>query len=221
VSETLRVLIVDDHQIVREGIRTVLEDEGFEVIGETGNGDEALALVRRLSPDRVPDVVLMDMVMPGLPAIEAIRKIREISPATQVVVLTTFIEDRQVQDALAAGAIGYLLKDVLKSDLARAIRGARQGRPFLHPEAQRLLMQRVTSRPAAPAAHDSLTPRERAVLELIGRGRSNKEIAAALRLSEGTVKGYASLIFDKLGVADRTQAALYAVRNGLVPDGQR
>jgi NarL family two-component system response regulator LiaR len=214
------VLIVDDHQIVRQGIRAVLEDEDFEIVGEAGSGDEAVALLAGRSSADVPDVVLMDLVMPGLPAIEAIRRIRQASPSTQVLVLTTFLEDRQVQEALAAGAIGFLLKDVLKSDLARAIRGARQGRPWLHPEAQRLLMQRVTSRPVPPP-HETLTPRERTVLELIGRGCSNKQIAAELHLSEGTVKGYTSLIFDKLGVADRTQAALYAVRNGLVPESER
>jgi two-component system, NarL family, response regulator LiaR len=219
MNEPVRVLIVDDHQIVRQGIRAMLEDESFEIVGEAGSGDEALALLGSRSPADLPDVVLMDLVMPGLPALEAIRRIRQASPSTQVLVLTTFLEDLQVQGALAAGAIGFLLKDVLKSDLARAIREARQGRPWLHPEAQRLLMQRVTSRPAA-AAHETLTPRERAVLELIGRGRSNKQIAAALHVSEGTVKGYTSLIFDKLGVVDRTQAALYAVRNGLVPDGE-
>ncbi|HVG10441.1 MAG TPA: response regulator transcription factor [Thermoanaerobaculia bacterium] len=207
----IRVLLVDDHVIVREGVRALLEDEGFEVVGEAGSGDEAVERVRSLAPD----VVLMDLVMPGLPATEAIRLIRESCPGTQVLVLTTFLDDRQVREAVEAGAIGYLLKDVLKGDLARAIRDARQGRPWLHPEAQRSLMQRISSRPV-PAPHESLTPRERSVLELIGRGRSNKQIAAALHLSEGTVKGYTSVIFDKLAVADRTQAALYAVKHGLV-----
>jgi len=202
----IRVLIVDDHVIVREGVRAVLEDEGFEVVGEAGSGDEAVERVKSLAPD----VVLMDLVMPGLPAIEAIRRIRE---SCRVLVLTTFLDDRQVGEAVEAGAIGYLLKDVLKGDLARAIREVSQGRPWLHPEAQRSLMQRVSSR---PALHESLTPRERSVLELIGRGRSNKQIAAALHLSEGTVKGYTSVVFGKLGVADRTQAALYAVKHGLV-----
>ncbi len=220
MSEPVRVLIVDDHQIVREGVRAVLEGEGFEVVGESGSADEAVALLQSPSPAGVADVVLMDLVMPGLPAIEAIRRIRRISPSTQVLVLTTFLDERLVQEALSAGAIGFLLKDVLKDDLARAIRQARQGRPWLHPEAQRLLMHRVTS-PSAPPAHEALTPRERDVLELISRGRSNKQIAAALHLSEGTVKGYTSIIFDKLGVTDRTQAALYAVRNGLVPEGER
>lgn len=200
----IRVLIVDDHVIVREGVRAVLEDEGFEVVGEAGSGDEAVERVKSLAPD----VVLMDLVMPGLPAIEAIRRIRG---SCQVLVLTTFVDDHQVSEAVEAGAIGYLLKDVLKSDLARAIREAALGRPWLHPEAQRSLMRRVVPRP-----HESLTSRELEVLRLIGRGRSNKQIAAALHLSEGTVKGYTSVIFDKLGVSDRTQAALYAVKHGLV-----
>ncbi|MFL6291190.1 MAG: response regulator [Thermoanaerobaculia bacterium] len=207
----IRILIVDDHVIVREGARALLEDEGFEVVAEAGSGDEAVERARALAPD----VVVIDLVMPGLSAIEAIRRIRGSCPETQVLVLTTFLDDRQVHEAIAAGAIGYLLKDVLKADLARAIRDAAQGRPWLHPEAQRSLMQRVAARPA-PSPHEALTPRERAVLELIGRGRSNKEIAAALHLSEGTVKGYTSVIFDKLGVSDRTQAALYAVKHGLV-----
>jgi two-component system, NarL family, response regulator LiaR len=132
-----------------------------------------------------------------------------------VVVLTTFIAEGQVQAALEAGAIGYLLKDVARDDLARAIRAAARGMPSLHPEAQRHLVQRVVARPA-PAPHDILTPRERDVLALVGRGRSNRQIAAALYLSEGTVKGYVSTVLEKLGVDDRTQAALYAVRHGLV-----
>ncbi len=211
-EESIRVLIVDDHEIVREGLRAVLEEEAdLELAGEAGSGDEAVARAQALAPD----VVLMDLVMPGLPALEAIRRIRGASPATQVLVLTTFVEDRQVREAVEAGAIGYLLKDVLKIDLARAIRAAHAGRPWLHPEAQRHLMQRVVARPA-PAPHEALTARERAVLDEIGRGRSNKQIAAALHLSEGTVKGYVSIILDKLGVEDRTQAALYAVRHGLV-----
>ena len=214
MREPVRVLIVDDHEIVREGLRAVLEEEDdLEVVGEAGSGDEAVARVRALAPD----VVLMDLAMPGLPALEAVRLIREAAPATQVLILTTFVDERQVRAAIEAGAIGYLLKDVLKTDLARALRAARRGQPWLHPEAQRHLIERVVARPK-PAAHDALTARERSVLELIGRGRSNKQIAAALHLSEGTVKGYVSAILDKLGVEDRTQAALYAVKHGLVPE---
>jgi DNA-binding NarL/FixJ family response regulator len=207
----VRVLLVDDHPIVREGLRAVLEEEGdLEVAGEAASGDEALARAGALAPD----VVLMDLVMPGLPALEAIRRLRAASPAAQVLVLTTFVDERQVHGALEAGAIGYLLKDVARGDLVRAIRAAAAGRPWLHPEAQRLLVQRVVARPVV-AAHDALTPRERDVLALVARGRSNKQIAAALHLSEGTVKGYVSTVLEKLGVDDRTQAALYAVKHGL------
>ncbi len=213
MNERIRVLLVDDHEIVREGVRAVLEDErDIEVVGEAGDGQQALERVRSLAPD----VVLLDLVMPGPKAPDTIKAIREASPTTQVLMLTSFAEDAQVRETIGAGAIGYLLKDVLKNDLARAVRTARAGRPWLHPEAQRRLMQQV-SRPAEPGPFDALTPRERSVLELIARGRSNKQIGAALHLSEGTVKGYVSIIFDKLGVEDRTQAALYAVKHGLIP----
>lgn len=208
----LRVLLVDDHPIVREGIRALLEGvSDLEVVGEAGSGDEALARARALAPD----VVLVDLVMPGMAAAELIRRLRAEIADARVLVLTTFIDARQVRETLAAGAIGYLLKDVEGSDLLRAIRAAGAGRPWLHPEAQRHLLQQVTAR-AEPAPHDALTPRERDVLALVGRGRSNKQIAATLHLSEGTVKGYVSSVLDKLGVQDRTQAALYAVRHGLV-----
>jgi DNA-binding NarL/FixJ family response regulator len=193
-------------------VRAVLEDESdIEVVGEAGDGTQAVDRVRSLSPD----VVLLDLVMPGPRAPDTIRAIRGVAPATQVLMLTSFAEDNQVRETIGAGAIGYLLKDVLKHDLARAVRSAHAGRPWLHPEAQRRLMQQV-GKPPAPGPFDALTPRERSVLELIARGRSNKQIGSALHLSEGTVKGYVSIIFDKLGVEDRTQAALYAVKHGLV-----
>lgn len=214
MTRTIRVLLVDDHEIVREGVRAVLEDEeDIEVVGEAGDGTQAVDRVRSLAPD----VVLLDLVMPGPRAPDTIRAIRGAAPATQVLMLTSFAEDAQVRETIGAGAIGYLLKDVLKHDLARAVRSAHAGRPWLHPEAQRRLMQQV-GRPAAPGPFDALTPRERSVLELIARGRSNKQIGGALHLSEGTVKGYVSIIFDKLGVEDRTQAALYAVKHGLVEE---
>jgi DNA-binding NarL/FixJ family response regulator len=213
MNRRIRVLLVDDHEIVREGVRAVLEDErDIEVVGEASDGVQAVERVRALGPD----VVLLDLVMPGQTAPETIKAIRAASPAAQVLMLTSFAEDAQVRATIGAGAIGYLLKDVLKNDLARAVRSASVGKPWLHPEAQRRLMQNV-GKPAAPGPFDALTPRERSVLEAIARGRSNKQIGAELHLSEGTVKGYVSIIFDKLGVEDRTQAALYAVKHGLVP----
>ncbi len=209
----IRVLIADDHPIVREGLRTMLrEEEDIEVVGEAADGFDALGLVLTLRPE----VVLFDLVMPGLAGAEAIRKIKGSAKGVEVVVLTSFAEEGQVQQAVAAGAVGYVLKDVLKDDLLQAIRNAREGKPWLHPEAQRQLMKSAGAAPA-PTAMDALTPRERAVLEQVGRGRSNREIASRLGIAEGTVKGYLSGALAKLGLADRTQAALYAVRHGVVP----
>lgn len=209
----IRVLLADDHELVREGLRTVLAQEPeFEVVGDAGTGEQAVELARALRPD----VVLMDLVMPGIGGQEALVRIRAACPGTQVVVLTSYASDQSVRDAIAAGAVGYLLKDVLKNELLQSIRNAHQGRPALHPEAQRHLMRRVT-RPAAPPPDAELTPRERTVLLRLARGQSNKAIAADLGLTEGTVKGYVSLILDKLGLQDRTQAALFAVKHGLVP----
>ncbi len=211
MSPPIRVLIVDDHAIVREGLHTLLAEEAdIEVVGQAANGAEAVSLATAL----YPDVILMDLVMPEMDGIKAMQRIRDAGIASRVLVLTSFANDEHVRDAIRAGAIGYLLKDVLKPDLLRAIHAAAQGQTVLHPEAQRSLI-RQTIAPAEPPPHASLTARERDVLRLIAQGKSNKEIAAALHLTEGTVKGYVSAILDKLGVADRTQAALYAVKHGL------
>jgi DNA-binding NarL/FixJ family response regulator len=212
----IRVLIVDDHEIVREGLQILLgEESDFEVVGTAGDGAAAAALAEA----KQPDVILMDLVMPGLDGIESTRRILGSNPEARVLVLTTFADDQRVREAIQAGAIGYLLKDVLKADLVRALRDAAQGRPSLHPEVQQQLMREVAGRTSSsqePASlHVSLTEREVGILRLLAEGRSNKEIAAALYLTEGTIKGYVSTIFDKLGVQDRTQAALYAVRHGL------
>ena len=197
---------------MREGLRTLLEEvPDLEVVGEAGDGEEGLALAQQLEPD----VVLMDLVMPKIGGIEALGLFRDAEVPAAVLILSSFIEDQLVRDAVEAGALGYLLKDASKRDLISAIRDAQQGRPTLHPEAQRILMQRVR-KPEAPSLLDELTPRERAVLERIAQGLSNKRIASALHLSEGTVKGYVSSILSKLQVDDRTQAALLAVREGLV-----
>lgn len=212
MNAPIRVMIVDDHAIVREGLRTLLsETPDVVVVEEATNGSEAILLAATVGPD----VVLMDLVMPELDGIEATRRVRTASPRSQVLVLTSFADDGRVQSAIRAGAIGYLLKDVLKADLLHAIRMAAQGKPILHPEAQRHLMQQVML-PPDPCI--DLTERERDVLRLLGSGRSNKQIASTLHLTEGTVKGYVSTILAKLDVADRTQAALYAVKHGLVSD---
>jgi DNA-binding NarL/FixJ family response regulator len=212
----IRILIVDDHEIVREGLQTLLAEEpDFEVAGSAGDGASAVALAKATKPD----VILMDLLMPGLDGIEATRRILRDNPSARVLVLTTFADDQHVREAIQAGAIGYLLKDVLKADLVRALRDVAMGRPSLHPEVQQHLMREVAGRTSSSQEqappHASLTEREVGILRLIAEGRSNKEIAAALHLTEGTVKGYVSTIFDKLGVEDRTQAALYAVKNGL------
>jgi NarL family two-component system response regulator LiaR len=214
INSSIRVLLVDDHVIVREGLRMLLSEEPeIEVVGEAGNGADSVRLAAALHPD----VILMDLVMPGMDGIQAMQDIRAMSPSSRVLVLTSFGDDQRVRDAIQAGAIGYLLKDVLKTDLQQAIRAAAQGRPTLHPEAQRQLMRQMTM-PAARSPLNDLTPREREVLQLIVRGQSNKEIAATLRVTEGTVKGHVSAILSKLSVADRTQAALYAVKHGFAAE---
>jgi DNA-binding NarL/FixJ family response regulator len=211
-ASPIRILIADDHEIVREGLRNLFSGEpGLKIVAEARDGEEALRAAARCRPD----VALMDLVMPVVDGIEATRRMREISPRTRILVLTSFAGDRQVQDALKAGAIGYVLKDVLRQDLLDAIRSVHEGRPWLHPEAQRRLIASVSPDPAAQAL-EQLTARERDVLIRIAQGRSNRVIAAELFLSEGTVKGYVSVIFGKLGVKDRTQAALWAVKQGLI-----
>jgi NarL family two-component system response regulator LiaR len=209
-----RVLIVDDHGVVREGLRAYLELEpDIQVVGEAKDGLEAV----RRAAELQPDVVLMDLVMPNMDGVDATSRIKEQQPATHVIILTSFLDDERVVPAIRAGATSYLLKDVAASDLARAIRGARAGQAQLHPEVARRLMQQVTS-PRKPDAGAQLTDREREVLRLLADGRSNKEIARTLVVSERTVKGHVSNILGKLGLQDRTQAALFAVRNGLGQD---
>ncbi len=205
----IRVMIVDDHEIVREGLQILLNEESeFEVVGTAGNGTTAIALAKGLNPD----VILMDLVMPDLDGIEVTRRILKNNPNVRVLILTTFAENQRVRDAIVAGATGYLLKDVLKTDLLRALRDTAAGRASLHPEAQQHLMRQMVEN-ETPPLHANLTKREADILRLIAEGHSNKEIAQALSLTEGTVKGYVSAMFDKLGVADRTQAALYAVKH--------
>jgi NarL family two-component system response regulator LiaR len=209
-----RVLIVDDHGVVREGLRAYLELEpDIQVVGEAKDGLEAV----RRAAELQPDVVLMDLVMPNMDGVDATSRIKQQQPATHVIILTSFLDDERVVPAIRAGATSYLLKDVAATDLARAIRGARAGQAQLHPEVARRLMQQVTS-PRKPDAGAQLTDREREVLRLLADGRSNKEIARSLVVSERTVKGHVSNILGKLGLQDRTQAALFAVRNGLSQD---
>lgn len=210
MNESIRILLVDDHAVVREGLRGLLEQQpDLSIVGEAEDGARAL---QHLSID-APDVVVLDMKMPGPTAVETIAAIKRVRPGTQVLVFTSYAEDSQVRDALTAGAAGYLLKDALAEDLVRAVREVAAGRAWLHPQAQRQMLDWMR-RPPSPI--DSLTARERSVLAALAEGLSNKQIARRLQLTEGTVKGYVSQVLDKLGVADRTQAALLAHKEGLV-----
>ena len=210
----IRVLLVDDHGVVREGLRAYLELESdIDVVGEARDGQEAVRRAQELEPD----VVLMDLVMPNMDGVEATSRIKQDRPETHIIVLTSFLDDERVLPAIKAGATSYLLKDVAAADLVRAIRSARAGQAQLHPEVARRLMQQVTT-PRKVDAAAQLTDREREVLKLLAEGRSNKEIARSLVVSERTVKGHVSNILGKLGLQDRTQAALYAVRHGLAPE---
>jgi two-component system, NarL family, response regulator LiaR len=208
----IRVLIADDHAVVRQGLRTFLElQDDIEVVGDVDDGEAALAA----AAEHEPDVVLMDLVMPGVDGVEAIRRLRERQPHARVLVLTSFLDDGKLFPAVRAGAAGYLLKDVEPAELVRAIRAASEGEALLHPAVAARLMEEF-SVSGRPAAEDSLTTRERQVLELITRGLPNKLIARELEIAEKTVKTHVSSILGKLGLTDRTQAALYAVRSGLL-----
>lgn len=210
----IRVLLVDDHQVVRRGLRTFLAvQDDIEVVGEAADGDEGVAHAEELRPD----VVLMDVKMPGSDGIEALRRLRELANPARVLVVTSFIEQRTVVPALRAGAAGYVYKDIDPEALAGAIRSVHAGHVLLEPEVAGALLagDGSGSGPAAPGRTGTLTEREREVLALIADGRSNREIARALVLSEKTVKTHVSNILMKLDLADRTQAALWAVRHDL------
>ncbi len=211
--DKIGVLIVDDHPVVREGLRSFLQlQEDMEVVGEAADGVEALEKVGEL----VPDVVLIDLVMPRMDGITTIRQIGAISPSSRILVLTSFSEDEKVFPAIKAGAHGYLMKDIKPTELAKSIRSVYRGEPSLHPEIARKLMDQLAK--GEGDAEERLTARETEVLLLIARGYSNKEIAAALQVSEKTVKTHVSNILQKLHLSDRTQAALYAVRQRIATD---
>jgi two-component system, NarL family, response regulator LiaR len=208
-SARVRVLVADDHWVVRQGLRMFLDrDPGFEVVGEAEDGAAALRLARQLQPD----VVLMDLLMPVLDGIAATAAIRREAPAVEVVALTSVLDDDRVIEAVKAGAIGYLLKDARGEELKTAIRAAAAGQVHLSPDAAQRLMREVR----APVTPEPLTDRETEVLRLVALGLANKEIARRLAIGEGTVKTHVSNVLTKLGLQSRTQAALQAVRMGLI-----
>jgi NarL family two-component system response regulator LiaR len=224
MTETIRVLLVDDHAIVRDGIRSLLATEpDIQVVGEAGDGREAVAAAERLRPD----VLLLDLVMPGMDGIEVIRRIVARQPEARILVLTSFATDDKVFPAIKAGAMGYLLKDCDAEDLVQAIRQVHRGQSSLHPRIARLVLREVAggrpthdakpplAGPGQMAAVDPLTARELDVLKRVARGKSNREIADELVIAEGTVRTHVSNILDKLHLASRTQATLYALREGL------
>jgi DNA-binding NarL/FixJ family response regulator len=208
VVERIRVLVVDDHPIVRQGLVAYLGTrDDITVVGEAADGHGAVAAAARLRPD----VVLLDLVMPRMDGVEATRRLRELVPDTRVLVLTSFAAEDQVMDAVRAGAAGYLLKDVEPADISAAIGAVHRGDAFLHPEAAAHVNAAVHHDGQVPGV-EQLTARERDVLALIGEGRRNREIAQELTVTEKTVKTHVSNILRKLGVRDRTQAALIAAR---------
>ncbi len=210
----IRVLVVDDHPVVRQGLRSFLSSrEGIEVVGEAADGEAALGELRRLRPD----VVLMDLVMPGAGGVAAIRRITAEYPEVRTLVLTSFSSEDDVIPAVAAGAVGYLLKDVAPDELEAAVRAAFRREATLSPEVMTRVMAEVARSSAMTAELDGLTPREIDVLRLLAAGRSNRALATELYVSERTVKAHVSNILAKLHVTDRTQAALWAVRHGLGP----
>jgi two-component system, NarL family, response regulator LiaR len=209
---TIRVLLVDDHSVVRKGLRTFLAyDAELDVVGEAADGAEALSLAQELKPN----VVLMDLLMPGMDGIAATAAIRRSLPETEVLALTSVLEDASVVGAVRAGAIGYLLKDTQADALCQAIKAAAAGQVQLTPQAAARLMQALS----APESPEALTERETEVLRLLAQGQSNKQIARALSVSEQTIKTHVSRILAKLGVQSRTQATLYAIRTGMVSPG--
>ncbi|KFL43523.1 LuxR family transcriptional regulator [Lysinibacillus sp. BF-4] len=208
----IRVLIADDHHVVRRGLLFFLKTQkDIEVVGEASNGEEAVQLATALEPD----IILMDLVMPKLNGIEATAKVKELLPKTEILMLTSFSDRDHVIPALEAGAAGYQLKDIEPDELVKSIRQIMGGEHILHPDATITLEAQQQELANAPHTANPLTPRERDVLAELTKGKSNKEIASSLFVTEKTIKTHISNIFSKLEVQDRTQAALYAVKHGL------
>lgn len=210
----ISVLIVDDHEIVRRGIRAFLEtQQDFIVVGEAASGEQAIEMALNL----VPDIVLMDLILPGMDGVESTRRIKSLSPRTQIVVLTSYHEDEHIFPALKAGATAYILKDIRMDRLAEALHKAVNGEVTLHPRVAARVLQNIRGeREGEPNPYTELTEREMEVLKLLANGLSNSRIAEQLFISENTVKGHISNILSKLHLADRTQAAAFAWREGIV-----
>lgn len=213
-NEPIRVLIADDHAIVREGLRTLIDTEpGMEVVGEAEDGVEAVQKVCDLEPD----VILIDIVMPRMNGLEAIQEIKRQCPEMHILVLTSFSDDVMVFPAIKAGALGYLLKNTSPERLLNAIRDVHQGRPSMSPDIAKKLMLELQRTSDLPSTEEPLTEREMDVLRLVAQGLSNQEIAESLVIGLGTVRTHVSNILAKLHLANRTQAALYALQEGLAP----
>jgi len=214
MTDTIRVLVADDHAIVRKGIAALLATvTDIEVAGEACDGGQAIAEAQRLAPD----VILMDLVMPGVDGISAIREITRVRPGARILVLTSFAADDKVFPAIKAGALGYLLKDSTPGELEQAIRDVHRGMSSLHPTVARKVLQELTRPATRPETGEALTQRELEVLRLVALGRNNRAIGEELVISEATVRTHVSNILAKLHLASRTQAALYALREGLAP----
>jgi two-component system, NarL family, response regulator LiaR len=214
MAESISVLLVDDHAMVRSGVKAFLVTQpDLSVVGEAGSGEEAIRLAARL----IPDVILMDLIMPVMDGVETTRRVKQVSPRSQVVVLTSYHEDEHIFPALRAGALSYILKDVSAEELASVVRKASVGEAILHPRvAARVIKELQGKREDSLNPFTELSERELEVLKLIADGMSNAEMAAKLVLSEKTIKGHVSNILSKLHLVDRTQAAVYAWRQGVV-----
>jgi NarL family two-component system response regulator LiaR len=212
-TSQIRVLIADDHPLVRKGLSTLFATEpGIKLVGEAKDGVEVVAMARSLQPD----VILLDLVMPRKSGIEAINEIMGENPDARILILTSFSEDDQVFPAITAGALGYLLKDTTHRELLKAIREVHSGQSSLHPSIARKLVRQISQPPDLPRTAEPLTPREVDVLQLVAQGHSNREIADTLTISERTVAAHLRGILGKLHLANRTQAALYALKEGIV-----
>ncbi|HLG76847.1 MAG TPA: response regulator transcription factor [Ktedonobacteraceae bacterium] len=208
----ITIVIVDDHAVVRQGLRFLLEQQaGMRVVGEGENGEQAIELVEEL----LPDVLLLDLLMPKMDGVTAVREIKHVAPTTRIIVLTSYFEDDQIFAVIKAGALSYLLKDTRPQDLVAAVQAAARGESVLHPAVAARVLREMQGQDQSP--FNELTPRELDVLTRIARGRSNHEIAVDLVIGEQTVKTHVSNILSKLHLADRTQAAIYALQKRLVP----